>query len=128
MPQARLEHLDGLSRAVVAAGGGRLRAQAELLVATWSEAMAGDPVVSRQVLRKIVDGRIEMVPEEAGGWSYTARVGLGRVLGGGAWRLSIGSPRVAVDADGEGKALLKRQIGALEGSRLSRSRASPSLR
>ncbi len=130
--QARLEHLDGLSRAVVAAGGGRLRAQAELLVANWSEAMSGDPVVSRQVLRKVLESPIEMAPEEAGGWSYSARVGLGRVLGGEldgeAWRVSIGQPRVEVDVDEEVKAILKGQIGALEASRLSGSRSSPSWR
>jgi len=60
--QAHLEHLDGLARGGATSGDDRV----ELVkrIAEWDAALGRHPVQVRQILRKLIDGRVRLTPRE----------------------------------------------------------------
>lgn len=59
---AQLEHLDGLSRAAVT-WGDEVRSEIRRRLTDWSALIGRQPAVARQVLRKLIDGRLTMTPK-----------------------------------------------------------------
>jgi site-specific DNA recombinase len=131
--QARLEHLDGLGKAAAAHSNGAYRAKLEALLADWRGCLTADPVVGRQVLRKLLVGPLTVTPRPEGGFAWTGTAtfsrAMGGILGAGAdderWSLYVDRALVADDLDSEVKAALTRRI---EASRLSDTPSSRSWR
>jgi hypothetical protein len=78
---ARLEHLDGLSRAPEWGDGIRVKLRARLL--EWQGFLARQPEVARQILRKLIVGRLVLTPDaEAHTYTVQGRASYGRLLDG----------------------------------------------
>ena len=78
---ARLEHLDGLSRAPEWGDGIRDKLRARLT--EWRGLLARQPEIAQQVLRKLVVGRLTMVPDVEGGrYTFTGQAAYDALLAG----------------------------------------------
>jgi site-specific DNA recombinase len=83
--QAQLEHLDGLSRAAARWEGDDLAAELAARLAEWQAVLGGQPVLARQILRKLLAGRLRMLPErlpEGRFYRWTVPASYGRLLAG----------------------------------------------
>ncbi len=95
---ARLEHLDGLDRAVATWSrqdglGDELRARLD----QWQAVLTGQPVQGRQILRRLLVGRLVVTPEEdargrCAGHRWAGEASYGRLLGGLVGGQAFGSP------------------------------------
>ena len=95
---ARLEHLDGLARAVETWGrqdglGTELRARLD----QWQEVLTGQPVLGRQVLRRLLVGRLTVTPQEGTrgrctGHQWAGTASYGRLLAGLVGGQAFGGP------------------------------------
>ena len=78
--RARLEHLDGLARALrlnPAALETALRAEVE----HWRKTLTAEPVQARQLIRKLLNGRLTFTPDPVRGvYVVTGRASYGRLL------------------------------------------------
>jgi hypothetical protein len=78
---ARLEHLDGLSRAPEWGNGIRNTLRARLT--EWHGFLGRQPEVARQILRKLLVGRLVLHPDEnARTYTVQGRASYGRLLEG----------------------------------------------
>lgn len=83
--QAQREHLDGLTRAAARWEGDDLAAELAARLTEWQTVLTGQPVLGRQVLRKLITGRLRMVPESRPDGRYyrwTGQASYGRLLAG----------------------------------------------
>jgi DNA invertase Pin-like site-specific DNA recombinase len=83
--QAQLEHLDGLATAAGAWDAHGLAGEFTDLLTEWQALLAGDPVQARQILRKLITGRLTMVPEirpDGRFYRWTGQASYGRLLAG----------------------------------------------
>jgi hypothetical protein len=60
---ARLEHLDGLARVAASWDPTALAGEFQTLLGEWHTLLRGEPVQARQILRKLITGRLRMTPE-----------------------------------------------------------------
>jgi len=80
--QAAIEHLDGLSRAP-RMDSGKVKAELAKRLADWRGILAAEPVKARQLLRKLILGRLSMTPNpETKTYGFKGTAVLGRVLQG----------------------------------------------
>ena len=78
---ARLEHLDGLSRAPEWGDG--IRAKLGVRLSEWHGLLGRQPDVARQILRKLLVGRLVLTPDaEARTYAVQGRATYGRLLDG----------------------------------------------
>ena len=78
---ARLEHLDGLSRAPEWGDG--IRAKLGVRLIEWHGLLGRQPDVARQILRKLLVGRLVLTPDaEARTYAVQGRATYGRLLDG----------------------------------------------
>jgi hypothetical protein len=83
--QAQLEHLDGLGLAVRAFDSKAVRRERRELLTDWQGLLEGEPAQARQILRKLLEGRVLMQPraDSAGRfYEWTATATYGRILTG----------------------------------------------
>ena len=79
--RARLEHLDGLSRAPEWGDGIRDKLRARLT--EWRGLLTRQPAIAQQVLRKLVVGRLTLVPNaEDGRYTFTGQAAYDALLAG----------------------------------------------
>jgi hypothetical protein len=55
---ARLEDLDGVAKGF--GWGGGLREQLQARLDQWTELLAGEPMIARQILRRLIDGHLTL--------------------------------------------------------------------
>jgi site-specific DNA recombinase len=82
---AQLEHLDGLTRFTEGVDSRALREDLGARLADWQGLLERQPIQARQILRKLLVGRLIFEPfEDAGGRGYTLRgqATYGRLLSG----------------------------------------------
>ena len=82
---AQLEHLDGLERAAGAWDAPALAGDFETMLGEWQALLRGEPVRARQILRKLITGRLRMVPEirpDGRFYRWTGQASYGRLLAG----------------------------------------------
>ncbi len=78
---ARLEHLDGLSRAPEWGNGIRDKLRARLV--EWHGFLSRQPEIARQILRKLLVGRLVLTPNaEMRTYAVQGRASYGRLLEG----------------------------------------------
>jgi len=83
--QAKLEHLDGLGRAAGAWDRDGMRDELLAILGDWRGLLKAEPVKARQVIRKLLAGRLRLTPKiEASGRFYelTGECSYGRLLAG----------------------------------------------
>jgi site-specific DNA recombinase len=83
--QAQLEHQDGLAKAATAWDAPALAGEFAALLGEWQALLRGEPVQARQILRKLITGRLRMVPEirsEGRFYRWTGQASYGRLLAG----------------------------------------------
>lgn len=83
--QAQLDHLKGLRRAAVRWADDGLAAELTARLGEWQTVLSGQPVLSRQILRKLLVGRLQLTPHlSADGRCYrwTGHASYGRLLAG----------------------------------------------
>jgi hypothetical protein len=100
--QAQLEHVDGLSRVGAGEDTGALRRTLSGRLTDWQGLLERQPVQARQILRKLVPGRLEFMPgEDATGPFYTIRgqASYGRLLAGIVGSTSVVPPEGTGDSD-----------------------------
>jgi len=83
--QAQLEHQEGLGLAARAFDSKAVRRELHELLTDWQGLLEGEPAQARQILRKLLEGRVAMQPRvDSGGrfydWSVNATYG--RLLAG----------------------------------------------
>jgi hypothetical protein len=97
---ARLEHLDGLARAVDTwARQDGLGEEFRARLAQWQDVLAGQPVQARQILRRLLARRLVVTPEEDARGRCTAHAWVGeasygRLLAGIVGGQAFSSPSV----------------------------------
>jgi site-specific DNA recombinase len=82
---AQLEHLDGLEKAAGAWDAHALAGDFAALLGEWQGLLRGEPVQARQILRKLIAGRLRMVPEirpDGRFYRWTGQASYGRLLAG----------------------------------------------
>lgn len=82
---AQLEHLDGLEEAAGAWAAQALAGDFAALLCEWQALLRGEPVQARQILRKLITGRLRMVPEiqpDGRFYRWTGQASYGRLLAG----------------------------------------------
>jgi hypothetical protein len=82
---ARLEHLEGLSRAAGTWDQVALREEFTALLREWQTLLQGEPVQARQILRKLIVGRLRMGARRAAGGTFlpvVRQASYGRLLAG----------------------------------------------
>jgi len=82
---AQLEHLDGLEKAAGAWVAQALAGDFAALLGEWQALLRGDPVQAREILRKLITGRLRMVPEirpDGRFYRWTGQASYGRLLAG----------------------------------------------
>jgi hypothetical protein len=82
---ARLQHLEGLSRAAGTWDQVTLREEFTSLLSKRQTLLRGEPVQARQILRKLIVGRIRVVPEvrpEGRFYQWSGQASYGRLLAG----------------------------------------------
>jgi hypothetical protein len=83
--QARIEHLDGLS-CVPTIGTERLRDALTERLTEWQRMLRAEPTLARQILRKVLPGRVTFEPTEGGtlfyGEAQADRIIAGLIPGG----------------------------------------------
>lgn len=78
---AQLEHLDGMTKA--RPWGDDVRARLRARITDWSGILGRQPDVARQILRKLLDGRLRLEPDPvAGVYRIHGRASYGRLLDG----------------------------------------------
>jgi hypothetical protein len=83
--QADLAHFQGLQRVGPDLDRGQVTTAMRAQLGDWHGALAGDPVLARQLLRKLFPERLTWSPApETDGvrWSYSGKVAYGRLLTG----------------------------------------------
>jgi hypothetical protein len=83
--QAQLEHQDGLGRAVRAIDSKGVRRELRELLTDWQGVLEGEPAQARQILRKLLEGRVVLTPRINGRertYEWTATATYGRILTG----------------------------------------------
>jgi len=83
--QAQLEHQDGLGRAVRAFDSKAVRRELYELLTDWQGVLEGEPAQARQILRKLLEGRVVMQPHVNGRertYEWTVTATYGRILTG----------------------------------------------
>jgi len=81
----QLEHAEGLSLVARAFDRKAVRRELRDLLTDWQGLLEGEPAQARQILRKVLEGRLVMTPrQEADGrfYDWTATATYGRILGG----------------------------------------------
>jgi len=83
--QAQLEHADGLALVAQAFNRKAVRRELRELLTDWQGLLEGEPAQARQILRKVLEGRVLLTPRQGAegrfcDWSVTATYG--RILGG----------------------------------------------
>lgn len=79
--KARAEHLDGLALALPKLDGGTLAAELRKRLEDWKGLLARQPVRARQILRKLLAGRITFEPT-TDGYRFTGHATYGKLLSG----------------------------------------------
>jgi site-specific DNA recombinase len=82
---AQLEHLEGLARAAGTWDPANLRREFAALLGEWQGLLRGEPVQARQILRKLIAGRLRMEPEtrpEGRCYRWSGEASYGRLLAG----------------------------------------------
>jgi hypothetical protein len=82
---AQLEHQDGLGRAVRAIDSKGVRRQLRELLTDSQGLLEGEPAQARQILRKLLEGRVVLTPRISGRertYEWTATATYGRILTG----------------------------------------------
>jgi site-specific DNA recombinase len=78
---ARLEHLDGLTRAP--AWGNGIRAKLRARLTEWRGLLTRQPEIARQVVRKLITGRLTLTPDrEARRYTFTGQAAYDALLAG----------------------------------------------
>jgi len=83
--QAQLEHQDGLGLAVRAFDSKAVRRELRDLLTDWQGLLEGEPAQARQILRKLLEGRVVMQPHVNGRertYEWTVTATYGRILTG----------------------------------------------
>ena len=82
---AQLEHLDGLEKAAGSWDAQSLAGDFATMFGEWQALLRGAPVQARQILRKVITGRLRMVPEirdDGRFYRWTGQASYGRLLAG----------------------------------------------
>ena len=82
---AQLEHQDGLGLAVRAFDQKAVRRELRELLTDWQGLLEGEPAQARQILRKLLEGRVMLTPHISGRertYEWTATATYGRILTG----------------------------------------------
>ena len=78
--KAQLEHLDG-ERTAARLDAPKVKAELEKRLTDWQAIILSQPVKARQILRKLLAGRLALTPVE-GGYRFHGKAVLGRALEG----------------------------------------------
>lgn len=82
---AQIEHQDGLGLAVRAFDSKAVRRELRDLLTDWQGLLEGEPAQARQILRKLLEGRVVMQPRidsTSRFYDWTATATYGRILTG----------------------------------------------
>ena len=79
--KARLEHLDGLSLAAPKLDSVKVEEQIRARLAEWQDQLQGNTTKARQILRKLINGRITWTPTPEG-YHFKATATYGKLLEG----------------------------------------------
>jgi len=80
--QAKIEQLAATQALVQEWSSAGQKGKVETLLANWQDALAGSPIVARQILRKLLVSPITVTPESDGSFSYEALGSYARVIVG----------------------------------------------
>jgi site-specific DNA recombinase len=82
---AQLEHLDGMEKTAGAWDAHAVAGEFHTMLDEWQTLLRGEPVQARQILRKLITGRLRMVPEirpDGRFYRWTGQASYGRLLAG----------------------------------------------
>ena len=85
MVNAQLEHLDGLAKLATLRPGEPLTGEIRTRLTSWAALIGRQPAVSRQILRKLLIGRLTLTPRitaESRWYEFTGRASYNALLAG----------------------------------------------